>query len=272
MAAATIDRADPAARAFAPARARRVIGGGAALAFSLGAHALMAAIAGVTLYSLGARERPPAAGVEIEIAAAPAPVVLDTPVPVAPQSSPPPPARKPAHRIEAARPTTAKPPSAAAPPPTLSPALVAASAPTIPQAPSPPVRFAMSAGTVAGRAGGSAPAPSSSAAATSAGAGGAGAEPVLDAAAVDQPATLLSHPPAVYPPVARRAEVEGDVTLEIVVDANGVVSRASVLSDHGYGLDAAALQAVRAYRFSPARRAGRPVRVRMRWSVQFRLR
>jgi protein TonB len=271
MAAGIFDRADPAARAFAPARRRRLLGGGVAVAASLGAHALMAAIAGVTIYSLGARERPPAAGVEIEISAALAPVVLDTPVAMAPQPSPPP-ARKPAHRSEAARPMAAPPPSAVTPPPSPSLALVADNAPTIAQAASPPVLFAMSAGTVAGRAGGSAPAPSSSAAAPGASPGGAGGELVLDAAAVDQPATLLSHPPAVYPPAARRAEVEGDVTLEIIVDANGVVSRASVLSDHGYGLDAAALQAVRAYRFSPARRAGRPVRVRMRWSVQFRLR
>jgi len=40
----------------------------------------------------------------------------------------------------------------------------------------------------------------------------------------------------------------------------------------GYGLDEAALTAIRAYRFSPAVRAGRAVPVRMRWVVQFRLR
>ena len=50
----------------------------------------------------------------------------------------------------------------------------------------------------------------------------------------------------------------------------GVLARA--LTHVGYGLDEAALRAIRAYRFSPARRAGRPVPVRMRWSVQFRLR
>ena len=32
-----------------------------------------------------------------------------------------------------------------------------------------------------------------------------------------------------------------------------------------------ALNAIRLYRFSPALRAGRPVRVRMRWTIQFRL-
>ena len=45
----------------------------------------------------------------------------------------------------------------------------------------------------------------------------------------------------------------------------------SALRRAGYGLDEAALQAIRAYRFSPALRAGHPVRVRMRWTIQFRL-
>ena len=40
----------------------------------------------------------------------------------------------------------------------------------------------------------------------------------------------------------------------------------------GYGLDDAAVRAIRDYRFSPAIRAGSPVAVRMRWTVQFRLR
>jgi outer membrane biosynthesis protein TonB len=47
---------------------------------------------------------------------------------------------------------------------------------------------------------------------------------------------------------------------------------ARALTRAGYGLDAAALQGIRGYRFSPAMRAGRPVAVRMRWIVQFRLR
>jgi len=45
-----------------------------------------------------------------------------------------------------------------------------------------------------------------------------------------------------------------------------------VLRPAGYGLDEEAVRAMRAYRFSPARRDGLPVRVRMPWTVQFRLR
>jgi protein TonB len=75
-----------------------------------------------------------------------------------------------------------------------------------------------------------------------------------------------------YPPAARTAEIEADVELEIVVDAGGRVIAARAVSRNGYGLDEAALRAVERYRFSPARRGGRPVPVRMRWTVQFRLR
>jgi len=266
MDAAIFPRTDPSPRSFASAHRRRVAGGALALVASLCAHAVMAAIAGATLWSLGARERPPASGVEIEIAAAPAPVIVDAPAPPAGAAPAPLPTRRPARRIEPHPALGA--PSRAAPSPTPAAPPPAATAPAVSDGRS-PVLFAMSAGTVAGRASSPVSPVSPARVAT---AGGAGVDPVLAAAAVDVPATLLSHPPALYPPAARRAVVEGDVAVEIVVGADGVVSDARALSDHGYGLDAAALQAVRAYRFSPARRAGRPVRVRMRWTVQFRLR
>ena len=89
---------------------------------------------------------------------------------------------------------------------------------------------------------------------------------------VDAPARLLSTSPLVYPPAARQAEIELNVSFEIVVDTDGRVLTARALSHAGYGLDEAALRAMRLYRFSPALRGDRPVRVRMRWTVQFRLR
>jgi protein TonB len=59
--------------------------------------------------------------------------------------------------------------------------------------------------------------------------------------------------------------------LEIVVNASGSVVDARLLRHAGYGLDEAALRAIRAYRFAPAQRAGHGVSVRMRWVVDFRL-
>jgi protein TonB len=75
----------------------------------------------------------------------------------------------------------------------------------------------------------------------------------------------------VYPETARAAEIEADVLLELVVDGEGRVTGARPLAARDLGLTDAALRAVRAYRFTPAERAGRPVRVRMRWTVTFRL-
>lgn len=130
-----------------------------------------------------------------------------------------------------------------------------------------PARFALSGGTVATRAG--AASATASAPPASVAEGNADAVSERD---VNVPARLLSSSPLVYPPVARKAEIETDFPVEIVVDANGRVAAARAVSRVGYGLDEAALRAIREYRFSPALRAGRPVRVRMRWNVQFRLR
>ncbi len=285
MAGATSIPSDPLLRVSTRARRGRVLGGSLALVVSLCAHGVLATVAGVTIWAVGARPRPPSTGVEIEIAEAPAPVMLDMP---AREVLPPaalarrPPARRLAFRAIAAAMRAA----AAAPAPDPTPAPV----PSEPHAPAddeptPPVMFAMSAGTVAAHAvtRPSMPAPAAPSGAGSPGGHGASpdgatAEPVLDAAAVDVPATLVSHRPALYPQAARMSEVEGDVPVEIVVSSEGSVVSARVLADAdgninmGYGLEAAALQAVRAYRFTPARRAGHPVRVRMRWTVQFRLR
>jgi TonB family protein len=74
-----------------------------------------------------------------------------------------------------------------------------------------------------------------------------------------------------YPPAARSAQVEADVVLEIVVDTSGRVADARVVHAVGYGLDAAALDAIRRTRFSPAMHEGRAVPVRMRYPMQFRL-
>jgi TonB family protein len=116
--------------------------------------------------------------------------------------------------------------------------------------------------------------------ATSATGTGAGAVPgsttsddvVHTAAAVHVAARLVQSVAAAYPVHARADEVEGDVGVEIVVDREGRVVDARVVRLAGHGFDEAALVAVRAYRFSPAQREGHAVRVRMPWSVQFRLR
>jgi protein TonB len=90
--------------------------------------------------------------------------------------------------------------------------------------------------------------------------------------AVDTAATLLFGSAPAYTREAESAGVEAEVPLEIVVDDRGQVVAARALHRAGYGLDEVALRSVRAYRFKPARRAGHPVPVRMRWLVRFELR
>jgi len=94
-------------------------------------------------------------------------------------------------------------------------------------------------------------------------------------AAVGIRAQLLSSAIAVYPPEARNAELEADVLLEIVVGREGFVEAARVTRISGAlddGFNEAALRAVKRYRFTPAQVGGSPVRVRMPWTLRFRLR
>ena len=75
-----------------------------------------------------------------------------------------------------------------------------------------------------------------------------------------------------YPDLARRAQVEGTVTISFVVDEKGDVSEATVVKGIGAGCDEEALRAVLATKFSPGRQRGNAVRVRMSLPVRFRLR
>jgi protein TonB len=163
---------------------------------------------------------------------------------------------RPAHRVSSTRPWPLEP----------SPAAAAVPIPTeAPVEPAPP-RFALSAGTVATRPGLAVrdDAPTGSAA--------TGATGPMGEHEVDVGARLLRATPPAYPAAAQEAQIEGDLPLEIVVDVMGRVTWARTLGHAGYGLDEAAARAVRGYLFSPAIRAGRPVSVRMRWTLQFRLR
>jgi protein TonB len=75
-----------------------------------------------------------------------------------------------------------------------------------------------------------------------------------------------------YTEEARRRSLSGDVVLEIVVRADGRVGAVRILQGLGSGLDQRAVEAVRQWRFSPARRFGTPVDVLVEVAVEFRLR
>jgi protein TonB len=74
-----------------------------------------------------------------------------------------------------------------------------------------------------------------------------------------------------YPEEARRAEIEGQVILTITVDLNGKVVAAKVVSGPGYGLNEAALDAIKRFKFRPAMKDGEAVSTEMRYTYTFYL-
>lgn len=73
-------------------------------------------------------------------------------------------------------------------------------------------------------------------------------------------AAYLHNPKPEYPPLARRRQWEGRVILKVRVLAAGTVAAISVETSSGHEiLDEAALEAVRRWRFVPAKRGGQAV-------------
>ena len=114
--------------------------------------------------------------------------------------------------------------------------------------------------------------------------------PPEGATAMASPATQADSPPGAYrigvgvsaPHVvskrepeyseeARRARLEGTVTLSLVVDASGAPMNLRVLKGLGLGLDGRALEAVAEWRFAPGQKEGKPVPILATIQVNFRL-
>jgi TonB family protein len=101
--------------------------------------------------------------------------------------------------------------------------------------------------------------------------GGTGGGPYRPGSGIEPP-RLLREVKAEYTEAARRQSVTGEVILEIVVRHDGTVGDVKVLRGLGAGLNERAVEAVRQWRFSPARRQGAPVDVIVEVAVDFRLR
>ena len=74
-----------------------------------------------------------------------------------------------------------------------------------------------------------------------------------------------------YPAQAKRGGFEGDVVLRLLIDADGSIAKVDVVSDPGQGLGAAAAQAVRELRFSPAKVNGVAVATSVPFTIHFTL-
>jgi TonB family protein len=89
--------------------------------------------------------------------------------------------------------------------------------------------------------------------------------------ALDTEVEILSKPKPVYTDEARGLRLEGDVVLDVVFEAGGVLRVLGVAQGLGHGLDEAAIDAARKIRFNPARRDGAPVDHAAKLRVVFRL-
>jgi len=101
--------------------------------------------------------------------------------------------------------------------------------------------------------------------------GGAGGGVYGPGSGIDPPSVIREVKPT-YSDDARRRGLEGRVGLQIVVLSDGTVGDVRVVRRLGGGLDQRAVEAVRQWRFRPARRHGTPVDVMVDVSVEFNLR
>ncbi len=91
-----------------------------------------------------------------------------------------------------------------------------------------------------------------------------------DRAGGDVKPIVIKRVKPVFTETARKARVTGIVIVETVIDKKGIVRDVKILKPLPFGLDQAAAEAVRQWRFRPATRYGRPVDVIFEVTIPFR--
>jgi protein TonB len=85
-------------------------------------------------------------------------------------------------------------------------------------------------------------------------------------------AAYLANPPPPYPASARRRGIEGSVFIDARIGAGGEARELKLATSSGdAALDSAAMDAVRGWRFVPARRGDQAVEAWVRIPLVFRL-
>lgn len=87
---------------------------------------------------------------------------------------------------------------------------------------------------------------------------------------VVRPERVSGDPPS-YPPDSRKGKIQGRVVVEAVIDRQGDVAAARVVSAPAEDLGHAAAAAIKTWKFRPATLAGEPVPVYYNLTVNFRL-
>lgn len=102
------------------------------------------------------------------------------------------------------------------------------------------------------------------------GGGGYGGGLMTVGGGVSAPVVVHSVEPE-FTEEARKSNLQGTVSIQLIVDAQGDPQDVRVVHHLGMGLDQKAVDAVRQYRFRPAMYQGHPVAVQMVIEVDFRL-
>jgi TonB family protein len=100
--------------------------------------------------------------------------------------------------------------------------------------------------------------------------GGIGGGPYRIGGGVSAPKPIFTPDPE-YSEEARKAKFQGTVVLWLVIGPDGKAHEIRVARALGMGLDEKAVEAVRTWRFDPAKKDGQPVAVQMNVEVSFRL-
>ncbi len=81
----------------------------------------------------------------------------------------------------------------------------------------------------------------------------------------------INAPQPQYTEIARKARLQGVVIVQAIIDKQGTVTNVKVLKGLGMGLDTAAVDAIKQWKFKPATLNGKPVAVYYNLTVNFRL-
>lgn len=101
--------------------------------------------------------------------------------------------------------------------------------------------------------------------------GFAGSAPVQAAAKGTKRPVVIDMKKAEYPESAKAKKIQGDVVMDVVIDAQGKVTDVTVVKKLADELDAAATAAIKASTFRPGTKDGKPVPVKVTMTVAFRL-
>jgi protein TonB len=86
-----------------------------------------------------------------------------------------------------------------------------------------------------------------------------------------KPPEKISAPQPQYTEIARKARIQGVVIVQAIIDKQGVVTNVKVLKPLPMGLDQAAAEAIKSWKFKPATLNGKPVAVYYNLTVNFTL-